>query len=161
MKTFIAALALVAACAVYAQHPATIQCPQANAIAAEAAAENWDFVSVAFFPNVPPSAGTTDVYGLKIGLPVSFGEAKVVGVEGGFIASTTKRVKGIQGAIFYNEADKVSGLQACPIVNVAKNVNGVQAGIVNVATDSAFQFGLINYIENSSVPFFPIVNFKF
>ena len=168
MKTLIASfLALFAVCALVAQEPAAVKpskeaakcCPMANE---PADSENWDFVGVAVFPTAPPSADIVDVYGLKLGLPVSFGEkTKVVGVEAGLFAATTKRVKGIQCALLYCESDKVSGVQANPIVNIADDVDGVQAGLINIADGSSFQIGLINYIEDSSVPFFPIINFKF
>ena len=159
MKSLLASiLAVFAACALTAQEPV-----KASAEAAKPASSgDWDFVGVAFFPDAPPSANVTDVYGLKLGIPVSFGEKnKVVGAECGLFAATTKQVKGFQGALLWCKADKVSGLQANPIVNISKDVSGVQAGLVNVADDTSFQLGLINYIKNSSVPFFPLVNFKF
>jgi hypothetical protein len=159
MKTLIACLmAVFAVCAVQAQDGC---CPVA-AQAPAAAQESWDFVGVAFFPDAPPSAGLTDVYGLKLGIPVSFGDkGKVVGVELSMIASTTKQVKGFQGALLYCKADKVTGLQANPRVNIAKEVSGLQAGIVNCSEGKTFQFGLVNYIEGAAIPVLPIVNFKF
>ena len=165
MKTLLASfLALFAACALMADDAA--KQPAAASCCATAptttASENWDFVGVAFFPKTPPSTDSIDIYGVKLGLPVSFGDkGKVVGAELSLFASTTKNVKGFQGALLYNEADNIKGLQASPIVNIADEVNGVQAGLINIADDKSFQFGLINYIEGSSVPFFPIINFKF
>ena len=168
MKTVIAALVamLSAASLLAAEAPAKAEAAAPAPVKAEAAVEkssaDWDFIGVGFFPKAPPSADIVDVYGLKFGIPVSFGDnAKVVGMEASMIASTTKRVKGLQCALIYCKADKVSGVQANPIVNDAKDVSGVQAGIVNIASGKSFQFGLVNYIEDSSVPFFPIVNFKF
>ncbi len=159
MKILLASiLAVFSACALMAQEPAAAKsCPAS----APASSTDWDFVSVAFFPKAPPSADIVDTYGLKLGVPVSYGDSsKVVGAELGMFASTTKNVKGLQAALFYCKADKVSGVQANPIVNIAKTVSGVQAGLINISEGDSFQFGLINYIENSSVPFFPLVNFK-
>jgi hypothetical protein len=170
MKTLIALFAaLCATASALAQEPAAIEVKKAPAkeLAAAPAAccastEDWDFLTVAFCPDTPPTANSVDTYGVRLGLPVSFGDkCKVVGAELGLFASTTKYVKGFQGALLWSKAEKVSGLQANPIVNIAKDVDGVQAGLINVASGKSFQFGLVNYIENSSVPFFPIVNFKF
>lgn len=157
MKSLLASLlAVFAACTLAAQEPV-----KADA-AKPATSGDWDFIGVAFFPNTPPSADVMDIYGLKLGIPVSFGEKnKVVGAELSLFASTSRRVEGFQGALLWCKADKVTGLQANPIVNISKGVDGVQAGLINAADDTSFQFGLINYIKNSSVPFFPLVNFKF
>lgn len=165
MKIVLASfLAVFAVCAALAQEPVDAKsCPlrQGSCCAPADGSDDWDFVSVAFFPKAPPSADVVDTYGLKLGIPVSYGDsAKVVGAELGIFASTTKNVKGLQAALLYCKAEKVSGVQANPIANVAKTVSGVQAGLVNVSEGESFQFGLINYIENSSVPFFPLVNFK-
>ncbi len=159
MKTLIAVfVCAVLACGVLAADPK----PAAKSAPARASENQWDFIGVAFFPKAPPNADVTDVYGLKLGIPVSFGEkSKVVGAELGLFASTTVAVKGFQGALLYCDAEKVSGLQANPIVNVAKDVSGVQAGLINVAKGDAFQIGLINYIKDSPLPVFPLINVRF
>jgi len=163
MKTFIAAfVALFGFCALEAEDVTPVAAaPAAAPVAAPANNDSWDFVGVGFFPDVPPSAVSTKIKGLKLGIPVSFGKADVTGAELSIFASTTENVKGFQGALLYCDANKVTGLQANPIVNVANEVSGLQAGLVNVSNGKTFQFGLINYIKGNSVPCLPLVNFKF
>ena len=38
--------------------------------------EDWDFFGLPFFPEVPTACKYTDIYGVKVGLPISFGEGK-------------------------------------------------------------------------------------
>jgi len=164
-KILFAAFALCFASGVFAEEAAIVakEPGQAKAVAAQSASQDdWDFLSVAFYPDVPPTANTVDVHGVKLGLPASFGEkAKVVGAELSLFSSATKNVKGFQGALIYCVSDKVVGLQANPIVNIAKSVDGVQMGLVNCSESGALQFGLVNYIKDSPVPFMIILNCRF
>ncbi len=162
-KLLIAAFAFCLASAAFAEDAAIVaKAPAQAQPAAQSCQEDWDFLSVAFYPDVPPTANEVNVRGVKLGLPTSFGErSKVVGTELSLFASTTKQVKGFQAALLYCVADKVVGLQANPIVNVAKSVEGVQMGLINCSEGSSFQFGLVNYIKDSPVPFMILVNCKF
>lgn len=47
------------------------------------------------------------------------------------------------------------------MVNIVKKIYGLQLGVVNIAEDVSFQIGLINYIENSALPVFPVINVRF
>lgn len=135
-----------------------------SALAQEPAAPehaDWDFIYLAFFPDVPSSANEVEVYGVKVGAPVSFGEdSYVAGTELSIFANLTGRVDGFQAAPLFNDARQIAGMQAS-VVNIAKEVNGVQLGLVNCSEKSGFQIGLVNYIKDSCVPFLPIINCKF
>ena len=126
------------------------------------AEQPWDFISFTFVPGVPQTADVFNVYGVKVGVPVGFGSGTfVAGVEGSIFASMSDEVYGVQAAPLFNSAKKLEGLQASTLVNNADTVTGLQFGIVNFAKDKSFQIGIVNIIEDSSVPFFPFVNFRF
>ncbi len=127
----------------------------------QAQENEYEFFSLTICPGISTAPDSVDVYGLRIGVPVAFGsDSFVAGVEASILAGMSSGIYGIQTAPFYVSADHVSGLQFS-IVNIAKTVYGLQLGVVNVAEDVAFQIGLINYIENSPLTVFPIINVKF
>lgn len=135
---------------------------QEKSSAPPAKEQQWDFLSITFVPGVPRTADVFNVYGLKLGLPIGFGSGSfVAGVEGSLFVSMSDEVYGVQAAPLFNNGRKIEGLQASTLVNIADNVKGLQFGIVNVAKEKSFQIGLLNFIKDSSVPFFPFVNFRF
>ncbi len=151
MKYFISAIfACLLALPVFAQE------------AAPAEEQPWDFISFTFVPGVPETADVFNVYGVKVGVPIGFGSNTfVAGVEGSIFASMSDEVYGVQAAPLFNSSQKMEGLQASTLVNYADSVKGLQLGLVNIAKDKSFQIGLLNFIKDSSVPFLPIVNFRF
>lgn len=67
---------------------------------------------------------------------------------------------GVQMALV-NRAGGFAGLQV-GLFNTVDNGGGVQIGVLNMARALAgLQIGLLNVNDNSTVPFFPIVNFAF
>lgn len=120
----------------------------------------WDFIEVGLLPGIPPQNEISNVYGVKAGILVSGGRGRVGGVEASAIASTTENVAGIQCAPVCCVSKNIEGLQTS-VVNVSEKVDGLQFGIVNCSKESGFQLGIVNWIEDSSVPFMPIINFRF
>lgn len=122
---------------------------------------DWDFIGLVFFPGAPAKSMHVDVYGIKIGFPVSAGEAKVCGLETGLFACLTDRVYGLQASPFFNNSYYIDGMQAS-LVNSTQDSRGLfQFGLVNVSRRYSVQFGLVNYLEDALIPFFPIINFSF
>ena len=127
-----------------------------------------------FLPNVWYWPKGLDVYGLNIGLPMSYGEGeKMYGWDMALIASMTDGVKGLQTSIVNKGYQSAGGEIA--IVNFARELTGFQVGVVNtqVVSDSVqigllniskrsngLQIGLLNFMDNGFFPFFPIINFS-
>ncbi len=127
---------------------------------APAESPEWDFVQIGVWFGVPKQTNNTDVYGIKIGVPFCGGKKKVAGLETAVLCGATDRIEGAQACIITSISKKVVGFQGS-IVNFCDDVEGLQFGIINFAKNRAFQLGILNFIDNSSVPFFPIVNFRF
>lgn len=136
-------------------------------------------VSVFALGVVPPiqtGAETSDVVGLRLGLPYA-SHHDVAGLDLGLLATgTSGDFSGIQLAFVYNRVDgTMRGVQAAAfnfsdrvrgvqigLLNGATSVSGVQIGLFNATrTLSGVQIGLGNYVEESPVPFLPIVNVCF
>ncbi len=120
----------------------------------------WTFINLQFFPEAPSDAGVTETYGVKVGAPVSAGEAPVNGVEASVLWAGSGEVNGLQCSLITCQAEEVTGIQFS-LVNMSVKVCGLQLGIVNFADDETFQIGLLNFVENGSVFCLPIVNFNF
>ena len=114
------------------------------------------------------------VYGFDLGLVSATEEVYGVSIAGGNLATEVYGLKigalvfnqviyGVQigGLIFGDAGSILNGLQV-GVLNWSGYVTGVQIGVVNIAkTMTGVQIGMFNYIEDSKVPFFPIVNFRF
>ena len=120
----------------------------------------WTFINLQFFPEAPSDAGVTETYGVKVGAPISAGEAPVNGVEASVLWAGTDEVNGLQCSLVTCQAEEVTGIQFS-LVNMSVKVCGLQLGIVNFADDETFQIGLLNFVENGPVFCLPIVNFNF
>jgi hypothetical protein len=120
----------------------------------------WDFIQLGFWFGVPSQTEYTAVYGVKVGAPMCSGKGQVYGVETAVICGASDNVTGVQACIICSKSKKVVGFQGA-IVNICDVVEGLQLGIFNRAKSKSFQIGFINIIEDSSVPFFPFVNFRF
>ena len=157
MKFFLSILTAFALLAVaHAQAPR-----KAQAQAAPQTSSDYEFFSLAFFPGVSTSPDYVNVYGVRLGAPVSVRHhSSGAGTELAGLAGMTSEIYGLQAAGFFVTANKVEGIQFS-IVNNAKKVYGLQLGLINLSEDAAFQIGLINYIKNSKVPFLPIINICF
>ena len=84
----------------------------------------------------------------------------VTGLQAAAICNVTDDVTGFQAAVICNRTGDVTGFQTS-LVNVAEKSRALQVGLINVAKKGGFQFGLINYIEDGVIPFFPFINFQF
>ena len=104
-------------------------------------------------------SATVPVNGVKVGAPISDG-ARVNGVEGAVLYAGSTEVNGLQGSLIAASADTVGGLQLS-LFNQVRDCCGLQLGIVNMAEGKSFQIGLLNYVKDAWIPYFPVVNFKF
>ena len=121
----------------------------------------YEFFSLTVCPGISTAPDSVDVYGVRIGAPVGFGDHSfVAGIELSSLAGMSSGVYGLQAAPVFVSADHVEGIQFS-VVNVVKSIYGLQLGVVNVADDTAVQIGLINYIRESPLPVFPFVNVRF
>lgn len=122
--------------------------------------DKWDFFQLGFWFGVPTQTNATDVSGMKLGIPACGGMGYVYGLETSVCASGTDYVKGVQCSLLLDVSKKVTGVQGA-VINYSETVEGLQLGVLNFAKDGAFQFGVLNYIENSPLPYFPICNVYF
>ena len=120
----------------------------------------WEFLQLGVWYGVGSNQNEADVYGFRIGLPVCGGQSTVSGIEIGVLGASSEQVNGLQLGPFAVIANKLNGL-SLGIANLADTVNGLQIGVVNVAKDRSVQIGLVNWISDSCLPFFPFVNVKF
>ncbi|GEM_PF-188405 len=85
------------------------------------------------------------------------------GLQSAAIAIADGDLAGVQfGAVYSHCSGEFNGLQT-GLVNYSDEMNGLQLGFVNITRymGSGVQIGLVNVIQNSPVPFLPIVNAKF
>ncbi len=120
----------------------------------------WEFLQLGVWYGVGSNQNEADVYGFRIGLPVCGGQNTVSGIELGVLGASTQQVNGLQLGPLATIANKLNGLSIA-IANMADTVNGLQIGVVNIAKDRSVQIGLVNWISDSPLPFFPFVNVKF
>lgn len=120
----------------------------------------WDIIQIGIWDGLGPNQNQVDVYGVRAGLPVCGGAAKVIGAEIGILGAATDEVGGFQWGVLAAISKKITGV-TLGIFTKSVTVNGVQIGIVNVAKDRSFQIGLINIISDSPLSCFPFVNVKF
>lgn len=122
--------------------------------------EKWDFLQIGFWFGFPSSTNNVKVGGIKVGAPISSGEAGVCGIEAALLCAATDNINGIQTSCIFTKSKVVNGLQFS-IMNWGEEVNGLQLGVVNVATGKAFQIGIVNYIKGAVIPWMPVINLKF
>lgn len=84
----------------------------------------------------------------------------VKGFQAAAIGNITGDVIGFQASVVYNQTGDFTGFQTA-LINNAEEVTGLQVGLINLAKRKGFQFGLLNFIEDGWLPFFPVVNFCF
>ena len=97
---------------------------------------------------------------IRAGIPVCGGDAAVCGFEIGILGASSDEVSGFQWGVLAAISKKINGL-ALGLFTMTDVGNGVQIGVVNVAKERGVQIGLLNFIEDSSLSFFPFVNVKF
>lgn len=179
----------------------------ADAAAAVPASRPASFFSAGVVPPIQIGAETSDVSGVRLGLPCvshrdvegldlalfsakaagSFSGVQVSGVCNGVgggvrgvqAALLSNRAggtaQGLQLALCYDAAESLEGLQVgalcyaasvdgaqIGLINGADSVRGVQIGVFNATRVlRGVQIGLSNYVQESGLPWFPIVNARF
>jgi hypothetical protein len=126
---------------------------------AQAPAANWDVCGLrldVFYGKCRNLTGldagilvnraTGDVIGLEACFVVNYVERDFSGLQIGTVNVVSREAKALQIG-FYNGAEDMSGLQI-GVVNRTRLMRGCQIGVVNV-------------IENSDIPFLPVINFFF
>ena len=126
----------------------------------ETESKPWDIIQLGAWDGLGPNQNQVEVYGVRAGLPVCGGTAKVIGAEIGILGAATDEVGGFQWGVLAAISKKITGV-ALGVFTQSVTVNGVQIGIVNVAQTRSFQIGLINVIKDSPLTCFPFVNVKF
>ena len=151
-------------------------------------AESGFPLQIGVFPPVQLVPETMNVSGLRLNLPYSAND-RVVGIDLG-IASSAADMEALQVNLYnvvYGDLTGVqiglldrigsgSGLQVGLLETVNTVYAGVQIGLINNAEEmtglqiglinrteflTGLQIGLVNVIEESALPFFPIVNLSF
>lgn len=92
--------------------------------------------------------------------PIVWDKCDGAGWQIGAVEVVNNCYDGIQiGAVEYGR--EMNGLQI-GVYNGSENYQGLQIGLVNYARNcNGMQIGLVNVIENSELPFFPIINCHF
>ena len=125
--------------------------------------KQWSLFQIGFLPKWPSFTKISNVYGLKIGIPMCSGYGRVFGIEPSILYSGTRHVWGIQGSFWGtclaqeirgiqassfgpSIAAKILGLQAVGTLGMAKNVKGAQIAPVTICRESVIglQFGAVN-----------------
>ena len=119
-----------------------------------------------------------DVLGIQVAGLANRAGNFVEGLQIAGIANLGKDMPGLVGgqiSVFYNSANLLEGLQV-GLLNYAGSIDGAQIGFINGADDVhglqiglfnatrrlyGVQIGLSNYIEDSGLRWFPIVNVAF
>ena len=115
--------------------------------------DEWTPIQFGFTYRYPSATYNSNVYGLKIGLPIAAGVGRVCGAELAIFAACTQYIRGFQAALFYAEDHMMHGLQASLGSNISKSGHvglqatcgynysdkfaGMQAGVVNTSADFA------------------------
>lgn len=87
-------------------------------------------------------------------------ERGLSGLQVALANSDDGELDGLQIGAF-NRAAVLDGMQL-GIVNIIDSGDGVQIGLINSARElDGLQIGLVNIIRDSTMPFFPVVNFAF
>ncbi len=131
-----------------------VDAPQASST------DSWEFFQLGFWFDYPSTQSRVPTAGFRIGAPFCGGSAPVYGIEAAVLGAGSDEVKGIQFGLCAALAKKLSGLQVS-FFNDAEKVCGLQFGVINMAQDSSFQLGLVNYNENGFLPWCFLVNFNF
>ncbi len=129
-----------------------------------------------------------DISGLKLNLPYGSNQ-NVAGLDLGLV-SINDNTAALQVNLFNRASESFAGLQVGlvnvagasdgvsvslfnSVENISRGLNvalintslehrGVQIGLVNYTEFlTGFQIGLVNIVTNSTIPFFPIINFCF
>jgi len=111
-----------------------------------------------YYPSLPYCEGVTDMRGLQVGL---WNQVKCSrGIQIGAI-NLDDTMAGLQIGLLNQPFQTMQGLQV-GFYNRAETMAGVQLGLFNGANKmTGVQIGLFNVIQESPVPFLPIINAHF
>ena len=123
----------------------------------------WSIFQIGFAPQWPGFTKVSNVYGLKLGIPMCSGYGRVYGVEPSILYSGTRHVWGIQASFWGvslaqeirgiqassfgpSLASQLIGLQAVGTLGMADHVVGAQIAPVTMCSEdvTGFQFGVVN-----------------
>lgn len=100
-----------------------------------------------------------NVYGLDVGF-VNHTTGREIGLDIGVVNYVEKEFLGFQIGVV-NIAQRVAAFQL-GVFNSSDSGNGLQIGLINHTRIAVgCQVGLINVIENSDIPFLPVINWYF
>lgn len=121
---------------------------------------DWTFFQLGFVPGYPTGTRYSNVYGLKLGAPMTSGYSRVYGVEPSILYSGTDHIMGVQASWFGPCVGRdIIGVQAGPSCAVAKNVYGFQAGAASVTHNiDGVQAGIVNVAKTVAGAQFAAVN---
>jgi hypothetical protein len=151
------------------------------------AGEGWP-LQLGIFPPVQLIPEDMAVRGIKLNLPYSAND-RVVGIDVG-VASAGADMEVLQVNLYNRVYGEMTGLQVglldtigsgnglqigllnrvstvfqgiqISLINVAEEMTGVQIGVINRTEFlSGLQIGVVNVIEESPLPFLPIINMSF
>ena len=129
--------------------------------------ENWTPIQVDFFTlHFPKTEHYPSVYGLSIGLPITYNDsACVYGIDISALFSANTYTTGLQWSVIGAQSKDLDGIQLSIANFVKEHMNGLQVGVVNHVQDKLYglqvgganfvkkaaglQFGLFNYTEDS------------
>ena len=134
--------------------------------------DQWTMFQIGFVPLWPNFTKESNVYGIKLGIPMCSGYGRVYGVEPSILYSGTRYVWGIQatfwGTCLAREVygiqassfgpsitTKIKGLQAVGTLGMAETVNGAQIAPVTMVKKNliGIQFGAVNLSKESLTGF--------
>ena len=119
--------------------------------AKKVADDDWTMFQVGVLANYPAYIVKSNVYGMKLGLPLSGGEGSVSGVEFSLFGSSTYNVYGLQFATLASAAKYVEGFQFAALTCISKKLDGFQLSVVNVIKDLyGVQLGAYNVVTNDA-----------
>ncbi len=108
-----------------------------------------------FFNRVGQSDGAVQLAGV-----FNRCERDFSGLQAALANSNDGELDGLQIGAF-NRAAVLDGMQL-GIVNIVDSGDGVQIGLINSARElDGLQIGVVNIIRDSTMPFFPVINFAF
>ena len=127
------------------------------------ARNKWTIFQIGFLPLFPNFTKVSNVYGVKLGIPMCSGYGRVYGIEPSILYSGTRYVGGIQatfwGACLAREiygiqassfgpsiTGRIYGLQAVGTLGMAEEVYGAQVAPVTMCGSelTGIQFGVVN-----------------
>ena len=123
-------------------------CLGISALAGAKAGDDYNAMDLGIWFGLPTSAETSNIRGLRLGIPIASGGGYVSGLEFALFCAATDEIEGLQFAPVAL-TKQLTGLQVS-LVNVCDGeANGTQVGVVNSAGKRGWQLGLVNIGNNA------------